>query len=299
MSSVLCVGIATLDRIFAVDRHPATPGKYRASGRTVAGGGVAANAAVAVARLGGRARFAGVVGDDEAGATIAESLAGEGVDVSMLRVLPGRLSPESIVLVDSSGERLIVNHASEDLFDVAAVPTVADIGHPDVVLTDMRWRVGAVSALAAARDLGVPGIVDCDHNPSDAPGILEQATHVVFGQSTLEAWSGAVDPGEALRIASERLGAWVGVTVGSEGTWWLDSGRLAHAPAVEIVAVDTLGAGDVFHGAFALGLAERMTIREAIEFGSAAAALKCTRFGGRAGIPTRVELERFRTEENR
>jgi sulfofructose kinase len=156
-----------------------------------------------------------------------------------------------------------------------------------------------VAALTTAGQLGVPGVVDCDHHPSDAPGILEQASHVVFGHATLEAWTGSPDPADALRIAAERIDAWVGVTAGSEGTWWLDSGRLDHAPALRVVAVDTLGAGDVFHGAFALGLAEGMPIREAIEFGSAAAALKCTRFGGREGIPTRAELERFRSEENR
>ncbi len=299
MSSVLCVGIATLDRIFAVDRHPTTPGKYRARNRALAGGGVAANAAVAVARLGGEARFAGVVGDDAAGMEITASLAAEGVDVSGLRVLPGRLSPESVVLVDSSGERLIVNHASDDLFEAASVPTPTEIGRPDVVLTDMRWRNGAIASLSAARHLGVPGVLDCDHDPSDAPGILEEASHVIFGHSTLAAWTGATDPAEALEIASGRLEAWVAVTVGSRGTWWLDSGRLEHAPAVEVEAVDTLAAGDVFHGAFALGLAEAMSVGAAIEFGSAAAALKCTRFGGRDGIPTRDELERFRSEENR
>lgn len=298
MRSVLCVGIATLDRIFAVDRHPTTPGKYRARSRTIAGGGVAANAAVTVARLGGHARFVGVVGDDTAGTEIAESLASEHVDVSGLQVLPGRLSPESIVFVDSTGERLIVNHASEDLFESAPLTTATEIGRPDVVLTDMRWRQGAVAALAAAKLRGVPGVVDCDHHPSDAPGILEQASHVVFGQSTLESWSGASDPAEALAIASDRIDAWVGVTAGADGTWWLESGRLEHSPAHHITAVDTLGAGDVFHGAFALGLAEGMATREAIEFGSAAAALKCTRFGGRDGIPTRRELERFRSEES-
>lgn len=265
----------------------------------MAGGGVAANAAVAVARLGGDARFAGVVGDDEAGARITESLADEGVDVSGVRVMSGRLSPESVVLVDSSGERLIVNHASEDLFQMAPVPTVTEIGRPDVVLADMRWRHGAVETLAVASDLGVPGVVDCDHHPSDAPGILEAASHVVFGEATLMEWSGEADLSDALRVASERIDGWVGVTAGSDGTWWLDSGRLEHAPAFEIAAVDTLGAGDVFHGAFALGLAEGMTIGDAIEFGSAAAALKCTHFGGRDGIPTRDELERFRSEENR
>ncbi len=298
VSSVLCVGIATLDRIFAVDRLPTTPGKYRANSRTVTGGGVAANAAVAISRLGGDARFLGAFGDDEAGDLIKASLTDEHVDVSGLRVLPNRQSPESIVLVDSSGERWIVNHASADLFDVAPPPTDAEIGRPDVVLTDMRWREGAVASLAAARRLGVPGVVDCDHAPADAPGILEQASHVVFGQSTLIAWAGSADIEDALRIAADRLDAWVGVTAGGDGTTWLDSGRLEHAPAIEVVAVDTLGAGDVFHGAFALGLAEGMSARRAVEFGSAAAALKCTRFGGRDGTPTRDELERFRAEEN-
>ena len=298
MKTVLCVGIATLDRIFAVDRHPPSPGKYRATSRTVAGGGVAANAAVAIARLGGHARFLGAVGDDEAGRAIIESLEVEQIDASAVHVLVGRLSPESIVLVDAWGERLIVNHASDDLFDAARTPGVAEIGSPDVVLTDMRWRGGAIAALTAARRIGVPGVVDCDHSPADSPGILEQASHVVFGRSTLEDWTGISDPGASLRAASHRVAAWVGVTSGSDGTWWLEDGRLEHAPAFEVEAVDTLGAGDVFHGAFALGLAEGMAPRSAIEIASAAAALKCTRFGGRAGIPTRAELDRFRLEEN-
>ncbi len=301
MKTVLCVGIATLDRILAVDRHPTAPGKYRAADRTVAGGGVAANAAVTVARLGGTARFLGVVGDDTAGLEITESLAVEGVDVSMIEVAPGRLSPESVVLVDSTGERLIVNHSSPDLFDVAALPDSSTIGRPDVVLADMRWRRGAITALASARALGVPGIVDCDHDPDSAPGILEEATHVIFGRSTLAAWTGVDHPEGALAVAAGRLDAWVAVTSGGEGAWWLEEDRIEHVDAFEVDAVDTLGAGDVFHGAFALGSAESMSTRHAIEFASAAAALKCTRFGGRGGIPTRDELERFLAErlENR
>jgi sulfofructose kinase len=296
MKTVLCVGIATLDRILAVDRHPTEPGKYRATDRTVEGGGVAANAAVAVTRLGGEAWFLGVVGDDDTGRAITESLTNEGVDVSMLRVVPGRLSPESVVLVDSTGERLIVNHTSPDLFDAAALPDREEIGRPDAVLTDMRWRRGAISALKTAQELGVPGIVDCDHAPEDAPGILEEATHVIFGQSTLEAWTGIGDLGAALKAAGTRLDAWVAVTSGSDGTTWLDGDRLEHVEALDVDAVDTLGAGDVFHGAFALGLTEGMSLGSSIRFASAAAALKCTRFGGRAGIPTRDELDRFLSE---
>jgi sulfofructose kinase len=293
MTTVLCVGIATLDRVFAVSHHPEGPGKYRASDRAVVGGGVAANAAVTVARLGGAARFLGAVGDDEAGLMIRQSLAVEGVDVTGVRVVATSLSPESVVLVDSAGERLIVNHASSDLFDIAPLPDDRDIGEPDAILTDMRWPAAAKLALETAARLGVPGVVDCDHSPSDAPGILEQASHVVFGQSTLRDWTGRDDPEGGLIVARNRLDSWVAVTAGSDGTWWLEGAALCHHPAYEVEAVDTLGAGDVFHGAFALGLGEHMEIRSAVALGSAAAALKCTRFGGRAGIPTRTEVEAF------
>ena len=89
MADVACVGIAVLDRVFRVDRHPQQPGKYRASQRTVVGGGVAANAAVTVARLGGQARFFGVVGDDATGEAIIEGLSAEGVATAGMQAIPG------------------------------------------------------------------------------------------------------------------------------------------------------------------------------------------------------------------
>ena len=74
---------------------------------------------------------------------------------------------------------------------------------------------------------------------------------------------------------------------------FVEDGTIAHLPAFAVEAVDTLGAGDVWHGAFALGLAEGQGERAAIRFASAAAAIKCTRFGGRAGAPQRTEIEAF------
>lgn len=293
MAEVVCVGIAVLDRVFKVPVHAVVPGKYRATSRTVTGGGVAANAAVAIVRLGGRARFCGVVGDDETGTEIVRGLEDEGVDSSAVQAIPGGQSPESIVQIDEEGERLIVNHASSDLFDRAAPPSSGDLEGADAVLVDMRWRMGAITALKAARARNLPGIVDCDHDPSASPGILEEASHILFSASTLEAWTRQDELPAALQEAHRRTGAWVGATDGAEGTTWLDDGSIRRTPAFEVQAVDTLGAGDVFHGAFSLALAEGSDIDASLRWASAAAALKCTRFGGRTGIPRRADVETF------
>lgn len=292
MTQVVCVGIAVLDRIYRVDRFWTRPGKHRATERSVAGGGVAANAAVTVVRLGGAARFCGVLGDDETGRAILDDLRNDGVDVDWVDVVEGAQSPESVVQIDSNGERLIVNHASPDLFQrtIAASDVTAGAA---AVLVDMRWNDGAAAALEAAQRSKVPAIVDCDHDPTDSPAILEQATHVVFGAETLRQWTDSTRLGAGLEVAQERTGAWVGVTDGVHGTFWLEDNELRHQPAFRVDAVDTLGAGDVFHGAFALALAEGRGEEDAIVWASAAAALKCTRFGGRAGIPNRAELDEF------
>ena len=293
MTDVFCVGIATLDRVKAVDRLPRGPGKYRATSSTVIGGGVAANAAVAIARLGGHARFMSVVGDDDVGTAIIKGLESEGVDHRAVRVIADRCSPESTVLIAGDGERLIVNHASPDLFDLAHPPEPEEIGEMQAVLVDMRWPAGAVPALRSAKDQRVPGVVDCDHDPTESPGVLEAASHIVFALPTLEVMTGHADPVLALKTAARQLTAWIAVTAGEDGTYWIDGDTVRHLPATAVDAVDTLGAGDVFHGAFTLALAEGSSLPDAIGRASAAAALKCTRFGGRSGIPTKEELDRF------
>ena len=290
--TVVCVGIAVLDRVYQVPLLATAPGKYRASARHVVGGGVAANAAVTVARLGGDARFLGVVGDDGAGAKICDGLEAEGVDAGGVRTVAGQ-SPESVVQIDSSGERLIVNHASAVLFELAPPVESDEMAGANAVLVDMRWPGGAIPALEAALASGVPGVVDCDHDPRAAPGILESASHVIFAEATLLSYTEANDVEIGLRAAADQLGCWVAATAGTRGTMWLDGATLMHHPAVPVDAVDTLGAGDVFHGAFAFRLAAGDSIGRCIEVAGAAAALKCTRFGGRSGIPTRAELELF------
>jgi sulfofructose kinase len=173
----------------------------------------------------------------------------------------------------------------------------ADLEGADAVLADMRWPSGALAALTWARTAGVPAILDCDHDPAGNEALLDAADHLLFALPTLQAFTGRRDAADALAAVRERTGRWVGATAGEAGVFWDDGGGIHHLPAFPIAAVDTLGAGDVFHGAFALALAERVPIDAALRFAAAAAAIKCTRFGGRDGIPTRTEVVDFLEEQ--
>lgn len=292
-ASVLCVGQATLDHVFTVAGPLRAGHKQIAEAHTTTGGGVAANAAVTVARLGGRAVLAGRVGDDHAGDVVAAGLEREGVDTQLLGRAAGVATPVSAVIVGSDGARTIVNHTPVHLFH--DTPGFGEV-EADAVLVDGRWAAGTAAGLERARQLGVPGVVDVDRRPpgDELATMFDLATHLVFGEDAAAAVAGTGDPTVALRRIAGETEALVAVTCGEQGVWWREaggSGDVQWQPAHSIDAVDTTAAGDVFHGAFALALAEQMSTSDALGFAAAASAIKCTRHGARDGIPTRGEVE--------
>ena len=294
MPTVLCVGIAVLDHVFAVEAIPTRPEKHRAKDLAVVSGGIAANAAVAVARLGGRAALATRLGNDGTGNTIVAELEAEGVDCSPTRRFEGLRSPTSAILVDRQGERLVVSYSDPNLpSDPAVLPQRLS---PDVkaVLGDTRWPEGSAHLFRLAREAGIPAVLDADRKPT--PEAFGLATHAAFAEQGLQEMTGIADPAEGLRSLAGRAGNWLAVTVGDRGAYYTEGGAVVHVPAFRVETVDTLGAGDTWHGALALGLAEGMREGEAVRFAAAASAIKCTRFGGRAGIPSRAEVEAFLKE---
>ncbi|HEX2509823.1 MAG TPA: sugar kinase [Microvirga sp.] len=295
MTSVLCVGIAVLDHVFAVDAMPTRPEKYRATDLAVVGGGIAANAAVTVARLGGRALLATRLGNDGTGNVIIEELESEGVDCSPTRRFEGLRSPTSAILVDARGERLVISFSDPDL---PSAPTWLPSSLPsgvNAVMGDTRWPEGSAHLFRLARQAGAAAVLDGDRKPPLAEA-ASQATHVAFSMQGLAEVTGLEDPAEGLRSLGGAAENWLAVTAGEKGVYFLENGEVVHEPAFPLRAVDTLGAGDVWHGAFALALAEGMRERAAVRFASAVAAIKCTRFGGRSGIPSRAEVEAFLKE---
>ena len=269
--------------------------KYRASDLAVVGGGIAANASVAVARLGGRAYLATRLGDDSTAAAIIAELEAEGVDCTLAHRFAGRRSPTSAILVDAKGERLIISYSDDGIpSDTSWLPDALPSG-TGAVLGDTRWVEGSAHIFRLARRAGVPAILDGDRRPAH-PDVLDLATQVAFSEQGLAEITGIADPAEGLRSLANNARSWLAVTVGEGGVYFLEDGAVAHEPAFPVEAVDTLGAGDAWHGAFALGVAEGMGERAAVRFASAVAAIKCTRFGGRAGIPARGDVDRFLRE---
>lgn len=289
-ATVACVGLAVIDLVMWIERVPSRPGKHFARRAESIGGGPAASAAVTIARLGGTARFSGRLGDDERGRRILAGLRDEGVDVDGVVIVEGATSPVSSVMITPDGDRTIVNHTDPRLYTSPPDPEM--VGPCDAVLADVRWPAGALTAMAAAQRYLIPGILDLDRT-EDAPlgEATARASHVIAAEPALAEFVGAPDPATALRRLRARTDAWLAVTTGGGGVSWLDgnSMRTLRPPVVEVV--DTLGAGDVFHGAFALALAEGQDEEAALGFATAAAALKCTRPGGRAGIPSRAEVD--------
>lgn len=285
---VVCAGIAVLDQVFQVERLPVDATKYAAISRREVAGGIAANAAMAVARLGGAARLVSRVGADAAGQSLRAVLAVAEVDCSGLQTPPEGATATSAVFVDPRGERMLINHKDPALFRGA--PDSAAFAGADAVMCDLRWPEAARMGLQAAAMAGVPGVLDYDTAPEEARDLVARASHVIFSAAGLE----SLQPGDrqtALAAVAERYpGIAFAVTAGAEGAFWIEAGQSGQVAAVPVQAVDTLGAGDVYHGAAALALGEGKAFPEALRFASAAAALKVAQPSGPGAFPTRQEV---------
>lgn len=290
---LLSVGALTLDTILRVETLPRHQGKFIASDGVQLAAGMATSAACAAHRLGAEVFLWASAGDDAIGDHLLAGIEAEGVDCSFVRRVEGARSALASILVDAHGERIIVPfYDLKAQADPQALP-VADLSGFDAVLVDVRWPGAAALALTAARSAGRPAILDADTAPLEVLELLlPLASHIVASETAARIVCGhALDPETACADLASRTDAFVAVTGGAAGSWWHDhsAGCVRHIAAPKIKATDTLAAGDIFHGAFAVGLAEAMPIEQALRFASAAAALKCQRFGGRLGAPDRAE----------
>jgi sulfofructose kinase len=296
---VVCTGIAVLDAVFRVAQFPVPEAKTQASAFMFVSGGCAANAAVAIARLGGRACFAGPLGgpagQEAIGDRIVAALAGEQVDTARCPRVAGVASPMSAICVDPQGERAIVNHRDDRLAVARLGDPSALVATADAVLADNRFPEFVLPICVAARARGLPVVLDADKPTRATDMLLRVASHVVFSAEGLRATAGTHDLGTGLQRIAAVTRSFLAVTDGPNNMLWLVPGaqEISRMAAFNIQPVDTLAAGDVFHGAFALALTEGCGEIGAIRFAAAAAALKCTRFGGITGAPGRAEVEAF------
>ena len=282
--TILCVGALSLDTIFRLETLPDGPGKFLPTDALQLVQGMATAQAASIVRLGGTAMLWASCGDDTIGDRMQADLAAAGIDVSALRRVAGARSGYSTILMDQRGERMIVPFYDPAIRTAPdALPEMFDI---TVVSVDVRWPAAGEMALKAARARNLPAILDLEISPPEvAERLLPLATHIIASEAGARAVTGRGAEESVALLGKD--GAMVAVTCGENGLHWTGG----YLPAFPVESIDTLAAGDVFHGAFALALVEGQPVVRALRFASAAAAIKCSRVGGRLGAPPRAEVE--------
>lgn len=285
-------GVACIDYI--VVAPTVEPGEHtHVRDFIVQGGGLIGTALVAAARLGAHTKILGRIGDDDIGDQIVEGLNAEGVDTSDLIRVPRGESLLSVVLVDpQTAERTIYCKPDRNIECSTDLINLDSVEKADVILLDAHWADGARIVARRAKEVEVPIVCDISPN-SQTLDIVAMCDYPVVARKAAIAFAGTDD----YRLALDRLlslGAKAAViTCGSDGAYYASSSTWGHVRAFEVEAVDTTGAGDVFHGAFAFGIAKGWDIKDTVRFASAVAAIKCTKLGGRTGIPTFEEAQAF------
>lgn len=292
---ILCIGLPVRDLTFRVN-VPARGSKENATHFDEICGGNALNAAIGIVRLGGRASICGPMGDSQETSSryIFDKMAQEGIETNHLIHMPDLVTPISAIMIDDTGERTIVTFRDPELWKVKLPPTELLLEDCAAILTESRCAPFCTELCAEAVKRGIPVVVDVDRAMSMREGLLTASSHLVFSSEPLQQTADVTDDGQALQKLAKLTPSFLAGTRGPQGTiWFNEKGGLEETAAFPVHTVDTLGAGDVFHGAFALAITEKQELRQALRFASAAAALKCTRFGGAYAAPQRTEVEAF------
>lgn len=296
---ILCIGMPVRDLAFRIEAIPPRGSKVPSRQFEEIAGGNALNAAIGIVRLGGRAVLCGPMGDaqETSAQYIFEKLAEEGIDSRHLVHVPGLVTPISAIMIDPSGERTILTFRDPALWKVRLPDADALLENCGAVLIESRCAPFATDLCAEARRRNIPVVVDGDGVMSLSEGLLTASSHLIFSSDAVRQTADSDNDAIALRKIAALTPSFLAATRGPQGTLWLDpAGAFQETAAFPVHTVDTLGAGDIFHGAFTLALIEGQAIPAALHFASAAAALKCTRFGGAFACPQRAEVEAFLAE---
>jgi sulfofructose kinase len=283
---VVGVGLNATDTLIVVQRFPAYAGKAPFQEEIVMPGGQVASALAACARLGLRTKYIGAVGADERGRIQLESLAAAGIDCTDVKVRPNCATQSAYIIVDAStGERTVFWRRDDGLRVEPAEITEENIACGSLLHIDGHDTPTVERAAGIARAHGIPVTVDVDTIYDGFDRVLPLVDYLVASSEFPAAWTGERDPFQALERLQTEYGMKVAaMTLGAHGSLARCDGRFFYAPAYVVNAVDTTGAGDVFHGAFCYAVLKGMPMRDALDFSNAMAALNCTAPGARGGI---------------
>ena len=293
---VLGIGAVAVDDLLYLDGYPAPDSMMRVCEELRQGGGLAGTALVAAARLGARAAYIGVLGDDELSRFTLAEFAAEGVDCTPVRFMAAARPYHSVILVNRlTGERTILSSNAGVVRPRPAEISPALIADCRVLFVDGTVGPAALRAAELAHEWGAPVVADLERITAGVPELMARVDHLIVGTAFAAKITGADRPAEmARRLAQPGQAACI-VTAGDAGCWYVAGGRgeVRRHPACRVQTVDTTGCGDVFHGAYAAALARGYDVAAAVSVATVAAGLKVTQPGGRRGIPDWATVERY------
>ena len=292
---VLGIGAVSIDYVGTVDTWPEQGEKVDLRNFVVCDGGLVGTALAAVAKLGGNAEFIGKLGNSHSAKRAIEMLCKHGVGTSLIVSAENAEPVVSFVLINSkNGERSIFASKNSTQY-----PFPSELPRQDwhenlsVLYFDCESGMAGVETAKIARRHGIEVIVDLEDNGADVGNSIDVASHIVVSEHFAAVYSGKRGLSAMLKAVRSSSDQVVVITRGGEGCVGLTPNGQFELPAYKIDVVDTTGCGDVFHGAYALGIAREQSPYDAAKFASAAAALCATKYGGREGIPSMGGLMEF------
>jgi sugar/nucleoside kinase (ribokinase family) len=261
---------------------------------TKQGGGQVATAMVALSRWGIKTKYIGKVGEDELGTFSLNSIRQEEVDVSCVMIEPGATNQFAMIIVDGpSGERTILWNRDERLIYATGELRKEEVCSGKILHLDGHDIPAALQCVRWAKEEGIPIVIDLDKVEPLTSELIKEIDFIITSSRFPMLYTGISDQKKALLELQKHTLGFLCATLGHEGSVAIVNGELLHVKGFKVNAVDTTGAGDVFHGGFIYGLLQNWEMAEILRFANAVAALKCRDLGGRKGIPTLEETVKF------
>lgn len=301
---IVGIGLNCVDILIRLGDMPTWESSASLRAIRLDGGGPVGTALVAAARLGARVGYIGTIGNDAVGALKRQYLSKEGIDTSQVKTRP--YSEPNLVLVfvhEESAERVFA--IPDDYYKDPLRPDELDrqyITSADYLHLDGIYGDAALQAAKWMREAGKRVVLDAiktEGKPDPILGEIVAWTDVLISGSGFV--RGLTGEDDFLKASKSILGMGPQIIVetrGEQGSFTVTQNEAFHTPAFRVEALDTTGAGDVFHGAYIFGLIHGWDVRRMATFATAMAAIKCTRLGGRNGIPTLDEVNNFLAERN-
>ena len=291
---VVGMGLNSVDFLTVVPEFPAPNSKMKMLQFSKQGGGQVATAMVALSRWGVKTKYIGKVGEDDLGQFSLNSIRQEGVDVSSVTIEPNATNQFAMIIVDgSSGDRTILWNRDGRLMYREGELLKEEVCSGKLLHLDGHDIHAALQCARWAKEERIPTVIDLDKAEPLTSELIKEIDFVITSSRFPTLYTGISDREKALLELQKQTPGFLCATLGHEGAVALVNGEFLHAEGSKVKAVDTTGAGDVFHGGFIYGLLQNWELKEILKFANAAAALKCQNLGGRKGIPTLEEVQRF------